>query len=635
MSFLRCFFFLGLLGLFLPKGTSQELDTARRMMRSDPDRALEYIDQSLAFAKKQRMDSLELEALVLRGELFMRTGRYEESRADLEEARIRALSRNDSATLGVIHGHFGGLAFFQSQFDQATEELLTAISYSTDEAFRARTFNNLGSIFERIGDDEKALTYFHKALDLHRASSREQLAASTLGNIGVILHKQEAFEEAIRHFRESAAMAARMQDTFALSIRWQNLGNSFLETARFDSAKVYFDRALAASRTIRDTFGMASIYNSRASLYESIQITDSIISNRQQAYKLAMIIRDTTDMIQAQLALSSAYAKLGDYQRAYEAQQLYHNLDSDMSEREQNDRLYELEARYQSVAKEKLLQEQAFALQREKREARTFRLVSILIGLLALIICWALYSRWQQQKQLAVQEQEIHEARLQRIREEQKRLAVQSMMAGEEAERARLARELHDSLGSMLSSMKLVMGKSPDGPTRDSLSGMVDRASTELRRIAHNLMPEALDRYGLVTAIEDMCDEWNANSDMEVTLQQYGMDEEAIPDSLKLSVFRMVQEMVTNAIRHGKATETWIQLMQHADRLHITVEDNGTGFNPECIASDKERGMGLDNLRSRTTYWGGELDLTSEKGGGTTISIEIPLGHQSIITRQS
>ncbi len=350
--------------LFLPKGISQELDSASRLMRSDPDRALEHIDQSLAFAKKQNLDSLELQALVLRGELFMRTGRYDESRKDLEHARVLAMNSNDSSMLGAIHGHFGGLAFFQSQFDRATEELLTAISYSTDEAFRARTFNNLGSIFERIGDDQKALTYFNKALKLHRAAGREQLAASTLGNIGVILHKQELFEEAIRHFRESAAMAASMQDTFALSIRWQNLGNSFLETTRFDSARVYFDRALAASRTIRDTFGMASIYNSRASLYERIQLPDSIISNRQQAYQLAMSIGDTTDMIQAQLALSRAYADQGDFQRAYRAQQLYHNLDSDVSEREQNDRLYELEARYQNVAKEKQLQELATAIRK-------------------------------------------------------------------------------------------------------------------------------------------------------------------------------------------------------------------------------------------------------------------------------
>lgn len=598
-------------------------------MRSDPDRALLLIDQRLASAKKRDNDSLELEALILRGELYMRTGRYEESRNDLDFARTVAITRADSTSLGLIHGHFGGLAFFQSQYDEATQELLTAISYSTDEAFRARTFNNLGSIFERIGDGQKALTYFNKALDLHRTAGREQLAASTLGNIGVILHKQKKFEEAITHFRESAAMAATVQDTFALSIRWQNLGNSYLETARFDSAMVYFDRALSASRAMRDTFGMASIYNSRANLYEKVNVPDSVISNRQQAYQLAMSIGDTTDMIQAQLALSRAYADRGDFQRAYRAQQLYHNLDSDVSEREQNDRLYELEARYQSVAKEKQLQEQAFDLQREKREARTLRLVALLIGLLALIISWALYARWQQQKRLTVQEQEIHEARLERIKEEQKRLAVQSMMAGEEAERARLARELHDSLGSMLSSMKLVMGKSPDDPTRDSLSGMVDRASTELRRIAHNLMPEALDRYGLVTAIEDMCDEWNANSDMEVALQQYGMDEEAIPGSLKLSVFRMIQEMVNNAIRHGKATETYIQLMQHADRLHITVEDNGVGFDPGQVTVDNGRGMGLGNLGSRTTFWGGELDLASEPGSGTTISIEIPLDNQS------
>lgn len=603
------------------------LDSASYYLRRNLDKAGEFTQQALTFSQKVGDDSLKLQALILQGEIHLRSSNYGPSQKVLDEALVLAKARSDSLAQSIIYSHFGGIAYFQGQFDQAADWVLRAVSISPDEPFRARMLNNLGSIFEKIGDSDRALYYYRQALALHEKNGHLGMAASTLGNIGVVFHNEEAYLEAISHFRESLRYAENFRDTLALSIRWQNLGNAFTELGMYDSAAVYLDRALRASELMTDTVGMASIRNSRARLSLNLQNYEAAIKDLETGYDLAQRIQDTTDMTMAVLWLSEAYAKNADFQNAYRSFRRYHHLDSLLHSQEKNRLLYELEARYQNVAKEKQLQEQAFILKQQKRERDTLILVSVLIAVIALVSSWALYSRWQQQKQMARQEQEINAQKMQRLREEQKLLAVQSMVAGEEAERTRLARELHDSLGGMLSTIKLALGKSSAIPGVAQATDLVDRASQELRRIAQNMIPEALDRFGLTAALEDLVSEWTVHTDQHIDFQHFGVDETNLPTNLALTIYRVIQELIHNAIKHAQAGEILVQLMQHDDHVHITVEDDGVGFDPQT--SDVRTGMGLKNLQSRLGYWEGKLDIESKPGEGTTLTVHIPLSEKS------
>ncbi|NRB63081.1 MAG: tetratricopeptide repeat protein [Saprospiraceae bacterium] len=601
------------------------LDSARLSMRSNPQSAARQLVIAMDWARAEANESQLLDALILQGELLMRIGQYDESKLKLDTALQLAQQRKDTSGIGQIYGHFGGIAFFQSQFDQAVAYLLQAISVSQDEDFIARTNNNLGSIFERIGDNDKALFYFTQALQLHQAANRLQLAASTLGNIGVILLNQGETDEAIIHFRESVRYAQRAGDTLALSIRWQNLGNTFVAKERYDSAAYYLGRALEASVAIKDTFGMSSILNSRAQLYSLQSKFELAITDLSLSFNIASRIGDTTDMMNAQRSLSSAYAKKQNFEFAYAALMEYNDLLSQLSAREQNQKLYELEAQYQNISKEKKLQEQEFILQREARESASLRKITLLVFLVALLSSWMLFSRWRYERKLTEESQRTHQEKLIRLEEEQKRMAAQSMMAGEEAERTRLARELHDSLGSMLSSIKLSLGQ-------DNTAELVDRANVELRRIAHNLVPEALDRFGLMAAIEDICDEWKAHSSVDIIFQHYNLDESQLTGPQKLTIFSITQELVNNAIKHASPSEILIQIMGYTEGLHATIEDNGQGFSIDPEDEYHGNGIGLQNVRSRIAFWGGTMEIDSQEGKGSTIAINFPFSRKNGLT---
>jgi len=149
----------------------------------------------------------------------------------------------------------------------------------------------------------------------------------------------------------------------------------------------------------------------------------------------------------------------------------------------------------------------------------------------------------------------------------------------------------------------------------------LDSSIGEMRRVAHNMMPEALVRLGLPQAVQDYCDGVNESNQLTVKCQIHGLEERLDPTT-EIVVYRIIQELLNNIVKHANASEALVQLMRQDDRLSITVEDNGKGFDPSTVST---RGAGLSNVRSRVDYLKGEMDLRSEPGKGCSIHIECNL----------
>jgi signal transduction histidine kinase len=199
---------------------------------------------------------------------------------------------------------------------------------------------------------------------------------------------------------------------------------------------------------------------------------------------------------------------------------------------------------------------------------------------------------------------------------------LEAMMSGEEKERARLAKELHDGIGGILSATKMHLSilnnenPFPEKATKfaDTL-GMLDSAFKEIRSIAHNLAPEILWKHGLNKALFLFC-ERVSNERLEVEYYMVG-EIPRLQHNYKLIIYRIVQELINNVIKHSQATNAFVQLTHHENFMTITVEDNGIGMEEK-----ESNGIGMDNLRSRIETLKGELNISSEKGRGTTFYIE-------------
>ncbi|QDH79281.1 AAA family ATPase [Echinicola soli] len=210
--------------------------------------------------------------------------------------------------------------------------------------------------------------------------------------------------------------------------------------------------------------------------------------------------------------------------------------------------------------------------------------------------------------------------------EQQKNNHLKDLIQTQEDERKRIAGELHDSLGSLLSTIKIqlqglqTLQSTPTKSQNDTLQKM-DEAIEEVRRIAHNMSPVSLRRFGLPSALQTLVEQINASGKMRGELQILGM-EERLPEQKELTIYRICQELVQNTLKHAHASHLHLQLINHGDSLNITVEDNGAGMDQQKISS----GFGLLGIAAKVQMLNGTFDIESQPGKGFLAVIDIPLG---------
>jgi signal transduction histidine kinase len=269
--------------------------------------------------------------------------------------------------------------------------------------------------------------------------------------------------------------------------------------------------------------------------------------------------------------------------------------------------------------------EQKIVLQQAQISQRNWQIGLLVISLIAASLIFILWVNNLNKKR------QLHQRLIEQLEQEKQLLSTKALLRGQEEERSRMARDLHDGLGGMLSGIKLTLGAMKGNMVLTAenarlFSGALqklDQTISEMRRVAHSMMPEALLRLGLGQALSDYCDGLSENSEaLTINYQQFGM-EERLPNDTEIVVYRIVQELLTNVLKHSEASEVLIQLMRQDNMLLLTVEDNGRGFDAANILQYK--GSGLNNIQSRVSYLHGTMDIKSEPGKGSSFHIEIPL----------
>ena len=227
------------------------------------------------------------------------------------------------------------------------------------------------------------------------------------------------------------------------------------------------------------------------------------------------------------------------------------------------------------------------------------------------------------------QKQKLQQQRIRELETQQHLAATEAVLKGEEQERSRLAKDLHDGLGGMLSGIKysftamkgnLVMTPENHQAFERSMD-MLDSSIREMRRVAHNMMPEALVRFGLDTALNDFCNDINQSGALNINYQSIGLEGALIDQTTAITIYRIVQELINNTMKHAKATTAIVQLTRSQEQLSLTVEDNGKGFDTGILKVNK--GTGWVNIQNRVEFLKGKLDIRSKEGEGTSVQIEL------------
>jgi signal transduction histidine kinase len=286
--------------------------------------------------------------------------------------------------------------------------------------------------------------------------------------------------------------------------------------------------------------------------------------------------------------------------------------------------IQELETKYQTAEKEKnlLLSE----TKSQKRLSTIYLITAAAIALL--LLSGLLYNNQRKKKLLAQKERELEKQRADAVLKNQELATIDAMISGQEKERKKLAEELHDHLGSSLTTVKLYFDnlktnvKDKQGlEVYYRTEKILDDTYETIRSMSHTRNNGVLASKGLIPSVESLAHKITSSGKLQVNVIHHGLDKK-LESSLELIIFRTVQELLSNVVKHAKATECIVNLTSYEDNLNIMVEDNGIGFNATHLPEND--GMGLHSIEKRIENLEGSFEIDSHLGRGTTINIDIP-----------
>ena len=254
----------------------------------------------------------------------------------------------------------------------------------------------------------------------------------------------------------------------------------------------------------------------------------------------------------------------------------------------------------------------------------------ILIGLTLGLLAFAFlgYRNFRNRQKIAEQNEVLQQQKITELEKDKQLQSVDAMLKGQEDERNRIAKDLHDGLGGMLSGVKIsfmnmkenmIMTAENVGVFERSIS-QLDNTIAELRKVAHNLMPEALVKFGLTDAINDFCMAMTTSTHIHIVYEHLG-ESRKLGNTADVYIYRIIQELISNAVKHGQPKQIIVQTTTTPTKVLITVEDDGKGLDANKLAMSK--GIGITNIKHRVNYFKGQIEFDNNVPSGTVVNIEL------------
>lgn len=601
----------------------QQMAQAQQIKKQNPDGAMRAFSNLLRQSQAVNFKRGIRNALVNIMQLYYEKGNYDQS-VKTAQVLIRTSDsiKNKDAFFMAYYG--SALAFHRlERSDQALNAYMRALSFLADTSrLSIPIYSNIGELFHRMDQKEKAMEYFSQAM----LKSEQHKWTNDLAMVSLYINRGTIADMLGRYsLADSSFSSAIRVAQFHSSL--ENLYSIKRLQADIYNRRGYPRKALMAVKEARVLLTQSKLKDRLSVSYQlDMYAGEAYIQLRNydmaETHLLKAFHSADTHSIgdRAIIAhkLSRLYDSMGNYKKSNDFLRTTYALSDKINDKDIKARFNESEARYRSAEKDKDLALKNMELNRQAKDAAVKNLVLVFISsgcLILIMLCAGIYLYYRRKQKINRAQKEVEQ--------------IKAIMKGEESERVRLARELHDGIGGMLSAIKLSVGsikKEHPGVAwmhkLDDLLRMLQDTSSEVRTTAHNLMPDTLIRYGLREALghylSKIDESYEIHIDFHVPVQHFS----ALDVSVELVIYRTVQELVQNALKHAAATHIEIQLLEYDNILSLTVEDNGKGFDTKTYS---RTGFGLENLKYRVNALHGTIEIDSRLGAGTTTHISFNL----------
>jgi signal transduction histidine kinase len=520
--------------------------------------------------------------------------------------------------------------------DKVTEDLRLSTTYfkfvkDSLNYYKARTA--LANVFIEQGN------YFDEALEMleeseayYQKNGHARLAIRALTSISLVYEQKQEYQTSLKYIHDALELNKEEQDTVAEIRNAITIANLFHVLGKTERAIEFAEKNLEKCKLILENELCVEIYYQIGTFHERLADYEKAL----ELYNIALLDakRGSAQLSNIYFRMGETYAAIEEHPQAFEYQRKFSLLNDSILNQQKVALTTRLSLEYQTIEKEKAISQ----LQREQqlRELRLSQQKRLSIALLAFIIAGIVaifyVVRFYRQKikvneLISIQRAQIDKQKIQHLETDIKIQSLEAMVDGQEVERHRIATDLHDSLGGMLSTVKLQFDalqydhkKLAADKDFNKLNRMIDDACSEVRKIARNLKPSALENMGLEAAIRDLINRYQSSGNLEISFHCNKIDGKLSLDS-KLHLYRIIQELLNNAIKHSEAGEIDIQLNRQNGHLMLKVEDDGIGFKQDEV----EMGLGLGNIRSRVNVLKGDMSIDSQIDAGTSIIIDFPV----------
>lgn len=444
-------------------------------------------------------------------------------------------------------------------------------------------------------------------------TGNESMQVHTLFTLGRTHGRLKNKEIAAAYFQKSRILNQTVKDTLIEVLTLTGLIPKQMKTEHPDSvlivAKRMYNLSVGINRLDLGNLAMvniAQLYQEKGELDTAIFYLKKVLvskANKELSFRKLQVLKE----------LSNCYEQQKNYQNAHHYAVRYGEKLDSIENKKQSDAIEKLTIQYEAKEKEQAIK----ILEKEKSETELRnRQKNYIVGGLCLVLLillgmiWLLIrfyrERGRKKKIIAQQSKTLQQQQIKMLEDKVELMSIQSMLDGQENERARIARDLHDSLGGMLSTAKLNIQNNPE-----KAAELLDKATQEIRMIAQNLQPLAFKEMGLVKAVRDLIYLHQQEGESpKITFQHYEVPEN-LEEKTALHFYRIIQEALHNALKHADASEVLIQINGEPNGLSLMIEDDGTGFD----TTEKKEGNGLKNFKKRAEFLKAELTIESGETG--------------------
>lgn len=602
---------------------SQQINAAYKL-NMPPDSSIILFRKILNSSRKINYNNGAALSLLGLAKKYAEKGEYEKSLAICKNAESYCLKADYNGGMLIIALYNNIAAIYGNQvvmdstafyYGKALEQFHQ--KQIKDTALLLLIYHNLGCALTGNNQLDQAAYYLDKGVQLAFRTKNDPLLAGLYVARADILKEQRKYDSAKSYVRKALLLASK--EPFSQSIAsYCTLGDIYLQEQKPQQAIKEYEKTFSQKADI-SRFQMVNINLGLGRAY--CQLKDY---NKAKQYYLAALQKSrqskiNRSMLECYDSLAAIYTYLHDYKTALVYKGAYSDLMQDIVNTDKTRALSQLEIKYRSAEKDKDISRKQLLLTRQQSEITQKNVwIGAISGgsLLLLLLTWMIYRSRKHKQDMA----------LSKIEKEQEVNRLKDAIEGEEKERTRIGRELHDGIMVQFSVVQmnlsaLIEKLHPDHlEDFDNILCQLEDATKELRKSAHNLMPDILLEEGLIEATHYFCRTLQKSARLEIDFQVYGTMP-SVNAEYELMIYRIIQELVQNSIKHSGASILLLQLNCQPDLVTISVEDNGIGFNQDKVRPEK--GIGLKGIVGRINSLNGTMAVNAREGKGAAFYIEL------------